>query len=67
MAHPVIEWYSIGDGHEFQSYPPLYGYLYYLMGLIQSVIVEKPNHELNQDEYSMRFESQLDFKINNYV
>ena len=30
LEHSVEEWYMDGDGHEFENYPPLYGYIYYL-------------------------------------
>jgi ubiquitin-protein ligase len=67
MNHRIVDWYAKGDGHEFQTYPPLYGYIYYLIGIVQSLILDTPDHELMKDEYNARFKSSLDFRINNYV
>lgn len=41
MNHPIVEWYTHDTEHEFQYYPPLYGYVYYLIGLFQSIVLEK--------------------------
>lgn len=68
MNHRIVDWYEKGDGHEFQSYPPLYGYLYYLIGITQAFIMDTPTKELKNVNLSMATSPySLDFKVHNYV
>jgi ubiquitin-protein ligase len=67
MEHPIMEWYDHGDGHEFESYPPLYGYIYYLIGILQSLVVDSSHGELASGQLGHNIENTLDFKIHNYI
>lgn len=67
MEHPVMEWYDHGDGHEFESYPPLYGYIYYLIGILQSLVLDSSHGELARGELGNNIENTPDFMIHNYI
>lgn len=67
LNHRIVDWFEKGDGHEFQSYPPLYGYIYYFIGLVQSAVLETPHNELMSGDIQSDIEHTLDYRISNYI
>ena len=67
MNNNVVGWYKQGDEHEFQSYPPLYGYLYCLIGSIQKLFLEAPIQELGNSGLRISANSEYDYRTNNYI
>lgn len=79
QEHAVEDWYDLNpqdssdSHHEFQNYPPLYGYLYYLIGFLQSYLIDSPHHEISVadmpalDGNAISLEQSWNFKMHNYI
>ena len=67
LNNKIVDWYKFGDGHEFQTYPPLYGYLYYLVGMIQNLLISTPAEEIRSVDLKIAVTSALDYNTNNYI
>lgn len=67
VNNQVVDWYKAVDGHEFQNYPPLYGYLYCLIGMIQKLFIQASVEEIGSVELKIALSTALDFKTNNYI
>ncbi|CAI2360055.1 unnamed protein product [Moneuplotes crassus] len=67
QKHPVEDWYSEDGHHEFQNYPPLYGYLYCLIGLIQSYLMDTNHSEITDSSHEISPSESVHFKLHNYI